>query len=570
MTEYSFQDRISRSPEAKRQRAMSRGVLPTSVYNNEEKIIKSISIGSGDTYNNNISSSGGSLPVKITGSENAMFSITATDSSGCNILRKEINNVKIGAKGVYSFYQKFPSINSAESSKGKIPKETYTITVTPSADTNFSEYLAEKPYITTIDQFARSSIAITSFAGNTTGLTFTATTQTQTGEANKSTNYQGYTDITFPIAIKYSSYAAGNIYVKSTNFNDNIIKSNTIKGIVYRDGKSGPTSIYEFNIDANNDYVGGVVKDFVGKNFDERVKDTIEVGSKASWRIEHEKFVIYSLDENDNILNFDNCKNKKTKIFKLNNTLDIFSGMKVIGNNITTSVVSISSCGEKVTLANELIIQPHTVLTFINKGSAIVTSNNINRKSNKKTITFEPSVNIPDGTVVTFDDDTSIIKGTITQTGSGNTGNGDANDVDLTCTVSIKKFGNKPELIYALDMSKIISKKPNAYDQSVITAKNTAVIINMIKFDTDTNRTSKTGAVVRPPSHGIVSAYSNSLDSFAYLPNSNFVGSDSFTFTMTDGVNTSDEKTIFIEVLEGDAGVTDVSGYVKSDGSSLT
>ena len=92
----------------------------------------------------------------------------------------------------------------------------------------------------------------------------------------------------------------------------------------------------------------------------------------------------------------------------------------------------------------------------------------------------------------------------------------------------------------------------------------------LIKFDTDTNRTSKTGTVVRPPSHGIVSAYSNSLDSFAYLPNSNFVGSDSFTFTMTDGVNTSDEKTIFIEVLEGDAGVTDVSGYVKSDGSSLT
>ena len=39
MTEYSFQDRISRSPEAKRQRAMSRGVLPTSIYNNEEKII---------------------------------------------------------------------------------------------------------------------------------------------------------------------------------------------------------------------------------------------------------------------------------------------------------------------------------------------------------------------------------------------------------------------------------------------------------------------------------------------------------------------------------------------------
>ena len=231
--------------------------------------------------------------------------------------------------------------------------------------------------------------------------------------------------------------------------------------------------------------------------------------------------------------------------------------MKVIGNNITTSVVSISSCGEKVTLANELIIQPHTVLTFINKGSAIVTSNNINRKPNKKTITFEPSVNIPDRTVVTFDDDTSIVKGTITQTGSGNTGNGDANDVDLTCTVSIKKFGNKPELVYALDMSKIISKKPNAYNQSVVTAKNTVIAIDMIKFDTDTNRTSKTGTVVRPPSHGTVSSYNTTDDAFAYAPNNNFVGSDSFTFTMSDGTNTSDEKTILIEVLEGASGISD-------------
>ena len=557
MTEYSFEDRISRSPEAKRQRAMSRGVVPTSIYNNEEKIIKSISIGSGDTYNNNISSSGGSLPVKITGSENAMFSITATDSSGCNILRKEINNVKIGAKGVYSFYQNFPSINSAKGSKGKIPKETYTITVTPSADTKFSSYIDANPYITTIEQLAKSKITIAQYENGITGLTFTASAKSQTGEANQASNYQGYTDISFPIAVKYSSYSAGNIYVKSTDFNTNIIKNNTIKGIVYRDGKTGKSNTYEFGIDSNNDYVGDVVKDLVGKNFEERVKDTITVGSKASWRIEHEKFVIFSLDKDDNVLDFDNCKNNKTKIFKLNNTLDIFPNMQVIGNNIITSVASISTCGKKVTLANEFVIKPHTVLTFINEGSAIVTQTGLDRKPDKKTIVFNRSVDIPDRTVVTFDDDTSSIIGTITQTGSGNTGNGDANDVDLTCTVSIKKFGNKPELVYALDMSKIVSKKPNAYNQSVVTAKNTIIAIDMIKFDTDTNRTSKTGTVVRPPSHGVVSAYNTTDDAFAYLPNNNFVGNDSFTFTMSDGTNTSDEKTILIEVLEGASGTSD-------------
>tara|TARA_A100001391_G_scaffold204923_1_gene202472 strand:- start:1158 stop:2849 length:1692 start_codon:yes stop_codon:yes gene_type:complete len=558
MTEYSFEDRISRSPEAKRQRAMSRGVVPTSIYNNEEKIIKSIVIGD-ETYNNTLTSTGGNVRIKISGTVDAMFSMTIVDSSGCNMLRKEIKNIKIGNKGIYNFYQNFPSINSVKGSKGKIPKETYTITVTPSADTKFSSYIDANPYITTIEQFAKSKITIARYENGITGLTFTGSAQSQTGEANQASNYQGYTDISFPIAVKYSSYSAGNIYVKSTDFNTNFIKNNTIKGIVYRDGKTGKSNTYEFGIDPNNDYVGGVVKDFVGKNFEERVKDTITVGSKASWKIEHEKFVIFSLDKDDNVLNFDNCKNNKTKIFKLNNTLDIFPNMQVIGDNIITSVASISTCGKKVTLANEFVIKPHTVLTFINEGSAIVTQTGLDRKPDKKTIVFNRSVDIPDRTVVTFDDDTSSIIGTITQTGSGNTGNGDANDVDLTCTVSIKKFGNKPELVYALDMSKIISKKPNAYNQSVVTAKNTTIAIDMIKFDTDTNRTSKTGTVVRPPSHGTVSAYSTTDDVFAYLPNNNFVGSDSFTFTMSDGTNTSDEKTILIEVLEGASGISDTS-----------
>jgi len=555
----NFEQDISRSPERRRQRAIAKGIVPASGYNDNEKIIKSIIVGDQE-YMNTLTSSGGNVRIKISGTTDAMFSMTIVDSSGCNMLRKEIKNVKIGNKGIYNFYQNFPSINSVKGSKGKIPKETYTITVTPSADTSFSNYIDANPYVTTIEQRAKSKITIARYENDITGLTFTGSAQSQTGEANQASNYQGYTDISFPIAVKYSSYSAGNIYVKSTDFNTNVIKNNTIKGIVYRDGKTGKSNNYEFGIDSNNDYVGGVVKDLVSKNFEERVKDTITIGSKASWRIEHEKFVVLSLDKDDNVLNFDNCKNNKTKIFKLNNTLDIFPNMQVVGDNIITSVTSISTCGEKVTLSDELVIQPHTVLTFINKGSATVTGVGFDRKPDKKTIVFNRSVDIPDRTVVTFDDDTSAVRGTISQVGSGNTGNGDANDVDLTCTVSIKKFGNKPELVYALDMSKIISVKPNAYNQSVVTAKNTTIAIDVIKFDTDVNRTSKIGTVVRPPSHGTVSAYSVSDDAFAYLPNNNFVGSDSFTFTMSDGTNTSDEKTILIEVLEGASGISESVG----------
>ncbi len=556
MTEYSFEDRISRSPENIRQRAINKGLVANTLYSNSQKIIRKISLNSKNIDTEYIPSSGKILPIKIYGSSDAMFTVTAKDSSGCSILKQEVENVKIGNKGVYDLTIKIPSINSVKGSKGIIAKQTYTITLTPSADTNFSDYLGFKPFVKVLNQHAKSKITIDDYAGNTTGLTFTATAKSQTGEANQINNYQGYTDISFPIAVKYTSYSAGNIYVKNTDFNSSIIKSNTITGINYRSGETGPSSTYYFSVSVNNG-TGVAVKEFVGTNFEERVKDTITVGSKAKWEITHEKFIIASLDENDNIIDFDKCKDKTTRNFKISDTNNIAVGMGVRGDNVKSVVSSISSCKTKIQLQDSLIIKPNTVLTFTNKGSAKVIGSSFNQSKGKTQIIFNSIVDIPEQTVVTFDDDTSIVRGVIKQTGSGNTGNGDANDVDLTCTIAIKKFGEKPELTYFLDMDKIISVKPNAYNQSVVTAKNTTIAIDMIKFDNDTNRTSKTGTVVRPPSHGTVSSYNTTDDAFAYAPNNNFVGSDSFTFTMSDGTNTSDEKTVLIEVLEGASGTSD-------------
>ena len=70
----------------------------------------------------------------------------------------------------------------------------------------------------------------------------------------------------------------------------------------------------------------------------------------------------------------------------------------------------------------------------------------------------------------------------------------------------------------------------------------------MLKFDRDLNASSKTGAVTGGPSHGSVSAYATSTDSFAYSPHEGFSGEDSFTFTMSDGVTTSAVKKIRITV----------------------
>jgi hypothetical protein len=561
MTEYSFQDRISRGTEAKRQRAMSRSVVPTSIYNNEEKIIRQVTIGSRGISLDTIPSSGKILPIKILGSPNAVFTATVTDSSGCSILTKEINNVKIGNKGVYDLTIKIPSINSVKNSKGKIPSEEYTINISPSADTFFDRRLnlATNTYTNVLTQRAKSKITIDKYIGNTSGLTFTSTAVSRTNETNQGYSYQTNTDISFPIAVKYTSYSSGNIYVKNTDFKDSIIKSSTIKGIVYRDGETGATNTYYFGVlptsnEANTD---GKIIEYSGKNWEELVKTTINVGSRASFKITKEKFVVSSLDENDNVIDFNKCKNKATKRFKISNTIGIVEGMLVSAFGVKSTVINISSCKTKITIKDELIIKPNTVLTFTYKASSFVSTSFFDTSKSKLKVVFNSKLDIPEQTEVVFNDDDSIVKGTIRQVGSGNTGNGDANDVDLTCTISIKKFSKKPELTYFLDMSKIISVKPNAYDQSVVTAKNTAILINMIKFDSDTNASSKTGSVVRPPSNGALSSYVTSSDSFLYTPNNNFTGSDSFTFTMSDGTNTSDEKTVLIEVLEGDSGTSD-------------
>ena len=155
MTEYSFEDRISRSPDNIRQRAINKGLVANTSYSSSQKIIRGVSINNVDArFYQGINASGQNLPIKISGSSNAMFSITITDSSGCSILRKEIKNATIGNSGIYTLVQKFPSIKSVKGSIGKITNETYTVTINPSADTFISNYDGVVPLVFTLIQQA--------------------------------------------------------------------------------------------------------------------------------------------------------------------------------------------------------------------------------------------------------------------------------------------------------------------------------------------------------------------------------------------------------------------------------
>jgi hypothetical protein len=78
--------------------------------------------------------------------------------------------------------------------------------------------------------------------------------------------------------------------------------------------------------------------------------------------------------------------------------------------------------------------------------------------------------------------------------------------------------------------------------------KETATSIYLLAKDTDDNATDKTATVVKNPQHGTVGGWNSTRNAIQYEPHTGFTGQDSFTFTVSDGVNSSSEKRVFITV----------------------
>lgn len=88
-----------------------------------------------------------------------------------------------------------------------------------------------------------------------------------------------------------------------------------------------------------------------------------------------------------------------------------------------------------------------------------------------------------------------------------------------------------------------VNHVPVADSQSVTTSQDVAVSITLTGSDEDDDTLSFT--VVTQPSHGVLSGTAPNL---TYTPNAGYNGPDSFTFTVSDGVNTSAEATVSITV----------------------
>ena len=92
-----------------------------------------------------------------------------------------------------------------------------------------------------------------------------------------------------------------------------------------------------------------------------------------------------------------------------------------------------------------------------------------------------------------------------------------------------------------------VNDDPNAVDNSLTTPEDTAGNVNVLANDTDIDGDSLTVTTLTPAAaHGTVSC--SAVGVCTYTPNANYYGSDSFTYTVSDGHGGTDMATVNVTV----------------------
>ncbi len=90
------------------------------------------------------------------------------------------------------------------------------------------------------------------------------------------------------------------------------------------------------------------------------------------------------------------------------------------------------------------------------------------------------------------------------------------------------------------------NRAPDAVDDSATTIRNTPVTINVVANDTDPDGDPLSVTAVSDPPNG--TATNNNNGTVTYQPDNGFIGSDSFTYTISDGRGGSDTATVRVTV----------------------
>ncbi len=90
---------------------------------------------------------------------------------------------------------------------------------------------------------------------------------------------------------------------------------------------------------------------------------------------------------------------------------------------------------------------------------------------------------------------------------------------------------------------------PHAFSPTYYVMQNQSKFVKLLVQDGLINELNMTVAIVSSTSNGTLTLRPNHPQSYEYVPDTNFVGTDSFTFTSSNGFNTSNTGTVTLQVV---------------------
>ena len=481
------------------------------------------------------------IVIKMVSTNTCIVDISITDSSGCDVTITKLKQVKV--KGNYVYRQKIKDLPGGKS------KEIYTVKITPSAETSFFSYDHEVPFAGTplkfnVYQYADPTYTLQASTSTISNTTTTTSAVTQKGKPNKYSNkLPNFTSLTHTVTIARSS-GSDNYYLKPNVYLRDAITDSVVgkKQIV---GRSVSNELGEclsnFSVAVANSPDGETTYTDV----------TVEKGMRVRGKTQTTKEIVKVVDIEEHLKDpCDDCDRELeilTNKVELVNTFDLFKGMLVEGVDsrgleFYTEILEVFT--DCITFTTQHLFQQQGILTFTYESGANVVGikNNI--------LEVDSCIRLPKTTTLDFYKcNKPKLSGTTRIDKSG------ATTVILTTTIDEIYF-NGDDTTFTIDTDAFVTNKPNSCDQNIKVVKDTDKYIDFVNCDTDYNKYSKTVTITQEPKHGSTSAVSVRVggeDSAVnyyrkYTPNTGYTGLDKIKFTLSDGANTSDEKTIFLTI----------------------
>ena len=466
--------------------------------------------------------------------------ISIEDSSGCNVLDKKAKNISFNGEYIYRY-----NIGSLPKNKAK---EIYSIKITPNADTSFfagTEYYKSSVLNYKVYQY-KDPVVTFGTSGSITNATITSTNTTVTGKTNRYfEDLPNYAPVVHETTITRSS-GSDNYYKKPNVIFENIISDTAVikKQIVGRkvSGELG---------ECLSEFVAITAPSTDGSTT--FTNSDMEPGMRVEGKHTATKTITKIIDIEEHLKEpCDHCDRDLdilTNKIELEDTYDLYVGMLVEGIDtkgveFNTEILSIDS-NKCIELTTQHLFDHYSDLTFTYEDGG-----DIIEVKNDNTIVLNSCIRLPKTTVL---DVYKAYKPKISA--SVHVDKSGESTVKVTTTINDLHF-NSDDVTFDIDVTDVLTTTPNAQDQYITVTKDESSIIDFVRNDTDYNKDSKTLTITQEPKRGLTAAVSvgegesvrNYPRNKQYTPNKGFVGTDTIKFTLGDGANTSDEKTIYITV----------------------